>query len=346
MSDTQPNKLSDTQPRKFKWARSIFWIGLLSVFGALLLGAGSGYGIGNAMRLNAEKATVVQSLSEQLVLAQQDFDLGHYDNTRQRLEYIIKKDPNYPGAADLLTKVIVQMAITPTLTLTPTPTITPTPDLRNQDAIFAQAQQQLQNSDWSNLLASLDSLRKSDPTYKTAQVDSMYYTALRNRGVSQINGNTTNLEGGIYDLTLAERFGPLDGTADGLRTGARLYIIGASFWELDWAQASSYFAQVYQFYPNLRDSSNVTAGQRYHDALLKYGDQQASAAKLKDRCAALNSWDTASNISPLDNEYSNKYFSLNLECNPPTATIDPALLITPLVDTPPPAEEPTATPTP
>jgi hypothetical protein len=328
----------------------MFWISLLILFGALLLGAGSGYGVGNIVRLNAEKTLVGKSLSEQFVLAQQDFDLGNYEVVRTRLEYILDKDPNYPGAADMLTKLIVQMAITPTLTFTPTPTITPTPDLRSQEAIFAQAQQHLQNSEWSNVLALLDSLRKADPTYKTAQVDSMYYTTLRNRGYDQITGSRaysegTNLEGGIYDITLAERFGPLDDTAASLRTGARMYIIGASFWQLDWAQASDYFAQVYQFYPNLRDSSNVTAGQRYREALLNYGDQQASATRLKDRCVALETWSRANSISPLDNEYSSKYFALNLECNPPTATTDPALLITPtpeviVIDTP------TPTPTP
>ncbi len=332
--------MSDTQPRKLKWAaRSMFWISLLALLAALLLGAGSGYGYGNILRLNAQKATVVKSLSEQFVLAQQDFDAGNYDNTRKRLEYILKQDPGYPGAGDLLTKVMVQMAITPTLTLTPTPTITPTPDLRSQEAIYAQVQQQLQNSEWSSVLGLLDSLRKADPTYKTAQVDGLYYTALRNRGMDQIMGNrayaqTTNLEGGIYDLTLAERFGPLDGVSDGMRTWARLYIIGASFWELDWGKAVEYFAQVYQYAPNLRDASNFTAGQRYHDALLKYGDQQALASRLKDRCLALNSWHTAANISPLDNDYAYKYQQLDLLCNPPTPTSLPVV------------ETPTVTPTP
>ena len=32
-----------------------------------------------------------------------------------------------------------------------------------------------------------------------------------------------NLEGGIYDLTLAERFAPIDKDADGFRSWARYY---------------------------------------------------------------------------------------------------------------------------
>ena len=314
-------------------------ITVLVLLAAVALGGAAGYGKGIGDRIAVQQTSEGKIVVEQFTLAQKDFAEKHYDAARQRLEYIIKTYPSYPGAADLLTSVIVQMSITPTLTPTPIPSATPTPDLRSQEAIFAQAQEYLKKSEWTNLLASLDSLRKADPTYKAALVDAMYYTSLRNRGMDQIMGNrayadTTNLEGGIYDLTLAERFGPLDGLADGMRTWARYYIIGASFWELDWAQAIDYFAQVSQYAPNLRDASNVTATQRYRTALLKYGDQQASAGKLKDRCAAINSWNAAANISPLDEEYAIKYNQLYLECFPPTPTPEPVV------------ETPTPTPTP
>ncbi|RPH55295.1 MAG: hypothetical protein EHM81_14880 [Chloroflexi bacterium] len=339
MSDTQPIKLSDTQPsassigdtqpRKVKPKGFQLWIVLLVIVGAIALGAFGGYNSGIGARVSAQKTNVAQSLSEQLALAQQDFEAGFYANARGRLEYILKQDPSFPGAAEKLTDVMVKMAITPSPTPTLVPTLTPTPDLRSQEAIFAQAQQHLQNKDWANALAVLDALRKADSTYKTAQVDSMYYTALRNRGVDQIMGTgasqQTNLEGGIYDLTLAERFGPLDGLSDGLRNFARLYIIGASFWDLDWAQAKDYFAQVYQFTPNLRDASGVTATERYRYTLLKYGDLQTNANKLDNRCAALDTWQQAANISPLDAEYVKKFNELNYECNPPTEvpTVEP-----------------------
>jgi len=328
-AETQESAVSDTQPRKLKsMARGAFLISALVLIAAVLLGAGGGYSYGTMQRLNAQKATNVQSLSEQMALAQQDYDAKRYENVRKRLEFVLKQDPGYAGAGDLLAKVMVQMAITPTLTLTPTPTMTPTPDLRSQQTIYTQLKQQMQNKDWTGVLSSLDSLRKTDPTYKTAEVDDMYYSALLNRGMDQILGRgayakTTNLEGGIYDLTLAERFGPLDGVSAGMRTWARTYIVAASFWQLDWAQAVNYFGQVYEYAPNLRDASNYTAAQRYHDALLQYGDQQAAASRLKDRCLALNSWKTAAQISPLDNTYAYKFAQLDLLCNPPTPTSEP-----------------------
>jgi tetratricopeptide (TPR) repeat protein len=338
MSETQPSNLSDTQPRKIKKQplRAGFWISLLILISALALGTTAGYGEGVRERVNAEATLDAQQFSEQFALAQQDFDAGRYDNARQRIEHILGLDPNYPGAAAMLADVLVKQSITPSPVPTATPTITPTPDLRNQDAIFAQAQQQAQGKDWTGLLGSLDSLRKADPTYKVVQVDGWYYAALRNRGVDQIMGQgayaqTTNMEGGIYDLTLAERFGPLDGYADGLRNFARMYITASSFWDVNWPQAVDYFRQVYQFAPNLRDASNVTAGQRLHEALLKYGDQMSASAKMKDRCVALDLWSEAGNISQLNGEYSTKWNQLNNECNPPTE-VPTAVVVPPTAD--------------
>jgi len=356
--DTQPTNLSDTQPRKInkKPARLGFWISLLILIAAPILGSASGYSLGVGDRMNAQETVVSKSLSEQFTLAQQDMDAGRYDVARQRIEYILKQDTGYPGAATMLADILVKQSITPTPLPTATPTITPTPDLRSQEAIFAQTQQQLQSKDWTGLLGSLDSLRKADPSYKVVLVDGMYYTALRNRGVDQIMGQgayaqTTNLEGGIYDLTLAERFGPLDGYADGLRTGARLFILASSFWDANWPEAVNYFRQVAQLYPNLRDASNVTATQRLHDALLKYGDQVSSTkGKLDDRCQALDLWNEARNITALDGEYSTKFNQLNLECNPPTEvpTAVPAAptadtSVAPTADTSAPTAEPSPT---
>jgi tetratricopeptide (TPR) repeat protein len=323
MNETQPNNLSDTQPRKVKKSSLGFWLSLLILLSALALGSAAGYGEGLNERLNAQKTLVAQQLSEQLALAQTDLEAGRYDFARQRLEHILKQDASYPGAAEKLAEVLVKQAITPTPLPTATPTITPTPDLRSQEAIYAQAEKQLQDKDWTGLLGSLDSLRKADPTYKAITVDGMYYSALRNRGVDQLLGTGAyakipNLEGGIYDLTLAERFGPLDGYADGLRTFGRMYIKASSFWDVNWGEAVNYFRQVNQFAPNLRDASNVTASQRLNEALLKYGDQVAAAGKLNDRCAALDLWSEANNITPLDGTYSTRFNQLNLECNPPT----------------------------
>ena len=341
MSDIQPTPiLSDTKPRKTKSRRVGVLISALIVLVAIALGSAAGYAQGMGARMSVQQTSEGKTIAEQYNLAVKDFAEKHYDSARLRLDYILKKNQGYPGAVELLTKLMVAMAITPSLTPTTIPSATPTPDLRAQEAIFAQAQEQLKASEWTNALTLLDSLRKDHRQYKAAWVDGMYYSGLRNRGMDQILGvrayaQTTNLEGGIYDLTLAERFGPLDGLADGSRTWARMYIIGASFWELDWSKAVYYFEQVADQAPNLRDASNITASQRYYQALLKYGDYQvATGGRQKDRCLALDTWAKAMNIGSLDEQYTNKFNELNLECNPPTQTAEPIPV------------DPTATPVP
>ena len=108
------------------------------------------------------------------------------------------------------------------------------------------------------------------------------------RGVEKITTacQDVNLEGGIYDLTLAEHFvgdGNLDAFAESLRTYARLYIIAASYWDQDWFQAQNFFAQVMTGYPNMSDSSCKNATRRWVEATLKIADQYIAAG---DPCRA------------------------------------------------------------
>lgn len=351
MSESNPNNLSSTQPNKIKRrGGASFWISLLVLLAVITVGSLGGYSLGISERVAAEKNQLTGQLDEQFALARQEMDAGRYEVARQRLEFILSKDASYPGVSEMLVEAQVKLSITPTLPPTPTPTLTPTPDMRAQEIILANARQQIQNNDWNGALASLDALRKADPTYHVIEVDGMYYIALRNRGIDQILGRgafqDTNLEGGIYDLTLAERFGPLDNQALSLRAGARMFIQASSFFEVDWPQAVTYFGEVYRLYPGLRDATGITAGQRYRESLLNYGDIKAEEQRMKDRCIAIDLWNEAAAISPLDNAYTAKYNQLFNECYPPTPTVDPATLVTPTPEATvePPTPEPSPTP--
>jgi hypothetical protein len=138
----------------------------------------------------------------------------------------------------------------------------------------------------------------------------MYYIALRSRGVCKIYPQSflpnascqdlnINLEGGIYDLTMAERFGPLDDAADALRTWARLYIAGASFWDQDWVQVKSYFAQVMANMPYLSDSSCTSATERWRLASIDYANQLMNKG---DYCAAEDQFQEAFTIDTPKNQ--------------------------------------------
>ena len=347
LENTQPQKtveLDDTQPIKPIKKPSRWRTTLVSILGFLLLvglGAFSGYSSGVNQRVQAEKSITSQQLSEQFSFALVDIEFGRYYNAKQRLQYILSKDPGYPGAQQKLTEVLVVSSIP---TSTPIPTLTSTPDFSGAESAFQRAQQLTNAQDWPGALGALDTIRKLDSSYNTAQVDGMYYFALRNYGFDLIT-KEGNLEGGIYHLTLAERFGPLDNTAIGLREGARMYITGASFWELDWLQALNYFSQVGIGWPSLWDGT-MTASQRYYIASMRYGDELFNQQKF---CAANEQYANAQAIGALDQISDGNAAEAYIQCFPPTATleiiitptatVDPALLV-------PPTETPTTAPVP
>jgi tetratricopeptide (TPR) repeat protein len=240
----------------------------------LLIAAGSAYtGYRSAIqeRLSFQATQVAGDTQAQFDLALQDIQAGRFDLARQRLEYIIQLDPSYPGVAEQLALVLQELRTTATPTFAPTPTLTPTPDLRGRDELFVQAQSLLLSEKWSEAIDTLLVLRKKNPDFMAIKVDGMLFVALRNRGIDKI-ANEADLEGGTYDLSLAERFGPLDVEAKNWRDWAELYILGASFWDVNWEQAVFYFSELAPVTPNLRDGSGWTAVDRYLLALLGFGD--------------------------------------------------------------------------
>ncbi len=318
---TQPSApvsehLGSTQPttpiKRSRRGRAFLFntIGLIVILALAILG---GYGSGLSVRTANESTVKAQQLGEQFQYALVDIQFQRYDNAKQRLEYVIKNDPQFPGAQQKLTEVLVLMnAPTPTVT----PSLTPTPDFSGAEQAFAKAQQLIAAQDWSNALSALDQVRKLGPSYNTSQVDGMYYFALRNYGYALVQQG--NLEGGIYYFTLAERFGPLDRDATGLRQGARYYLIGASFWQLDWKQSLDYFNQVAGY--GLWDGT-YTTNQRIYIASMRYGDQLLG---MNDACGAVAQYEKAQQIQALDEEAQKGYNKAYQECYPPTATLAPA----------------------
>jgi tetratricopeptide (TPR) repeat protein len=352
--------LGSTQPSptiKKTWRGRTFLFYALGLIVILILAILAGYASGISVRTRNQSSQISQQLAEQYQYALVDIEFGRYANARQRLEFIIAHEPTYPGAQQKLTEVLV-LSNEPTPTLTPS--LTPTPDFSGAEQAFAQAQQLIAAQDWPGALRTLDQIRKLDQNYMTSQVDGMYYFALRNYGYHLII-KQGNLEGGIYHFTLAERFGPLDRDANSLREGARYYLIGASFWELNWEQALFYFQQVYAGYPGLWDGTS-TAGERFFTASMRYGDQLVTEERW---CDAVAQYESAQAIGGLDAAAQEGYERAYLECYPPTPTIDLTLSVTPIVVTvdpaltvttppptaaattevPPPTEPPTEVPT-
>lgn len=349
LGSTQPNLKVNNKPPKTGRGRTLLFnaLGLIVV---LLLAILAGYGSGISVRQKTETSVNAELIATQFQYALVDIEFGRYANAQQRLEWIIQRDPTFPGAQEKLTEVLV-LRNEPTPTLTPS--LTPTPDFSGAEQAFLQAQQQIAAQDWPGALGTLDQIRKLDPTYKTSQVDGMYYFALRNYGYNLIT-QQGNLEGGIYHFTLAERFGPLDRDANGLREGARYYLIGASFWELDWEQALFYFNQVAGY--GLWDGT-MTVAERIHFASMRYGDQ---FLEQEQYCDAVTQYQNAQAIGALDPQAEEGFARAYNQCFPATETPTPTLIVTPstpggITDTPSgdkptdtpaaPTETPTETPT-
>ncbi len=319
---TKPSKpVSKTKPKRGR-TFLLYALILLVILGIAVF---SGYQSGIGIRRDTRAQAMAQQLGEQFQNTIVDIEFGRYEIAKQRLEWIIDNDPSFPGAQEKLTEVLVQINLQENyVPPTATPAPTSTPDFSGVQEAFARAQQLIAAQNWPGALSALDESRKLDATYQTSQVDGMYYFALRNNGYDLIT-KEGNLEGGIYYITLAERFGILDANANGVREGARYYLLGASFWELNWEQTLFYFNQVYSGWPGLWDGT-MTASDRFRIASMRYGDEFYGQEKF---CDAVVQYENAQRIGQLDQLAQQNYNRAYVQCFPATATPDPSLLFTP-----------------
>ncbi|HEY3343939.1 MAG TPA: hypothetical protein VGJ97_03360 [Anaerolineaceae bacterium] len=333
---------SQAEPTVRRKSRRGLWFlaGILSLVLLSAAGAYLGYQDAIRQRLAKQASSVTVEAATQFQLGLQDLTAKNYYQARQRFEYVIRIDPSFPGAQDKLGEALFQMSITATPTLAPTPTMTPTPDTRGEVELFNQAKQLLANKQWDQVVQTLDSLRKANLQYQALKVDGMYYIALRNRGADKIL-KLGQLQEGLYDLALAERFGPLDADANGYRVWANLYLTGAAYWKVDWAKSVDYFSQIYPYYPGLRDPSGMTATERYRLASVGWGDQLVLDGKP---CDALKHFQAALDLSP-DPTVQQKATAAGNACSGPSRPNPTARPTSGAVVTQPAAQPTTAAPT-
>jgi tetratricopeptide (TPR) repeat protein len=290
-TDTKPTSIA----RRGRVGVWLLWI-LITGFslGVMVLSGGLlGYWSGQQESQHLQAIEVVINIQEQYQLGLRDMNSGRYDLARQRFEFVLAHDPGYPGATDKLTETMRILYATATPTpLPPTDTPVPTRDLGPVQDIFNQAQASFEQADWDGVINTIVALRKVDPSYRAVDVDSLLYRTFLSRGVDKIRKNN-DLEGGIYDLALAERFGPVNANAQNWRNLARYYLIGSGFWEADPGQAVYYFGMVAAAAPYLRDASGWTATERYRASLIQYGDLFASKG---DWCNAQEQYNNALGI--------------------------------------------------
>lgn len=324
--EAAPKKRATKIPRR--WRVVLFGIFLFLVLTAA--GTGWGYYQGIQERMDQEKNTRLEVAAKHYIYGEQQLMAGNYELARRQFEYVIQVYPQYPNITQKYADVLVALA----KSNQPTPLASTTPDLRNQGAeqLYNQALQQLQAKQWSDLINTLEALRDISLSYRTLEVDGMYYIALRYGAIDAIL-QQGDLETGLYYLAVAQRYAPLDKDAVNYANWARLYLQGATYWGVDWANVVQYFSQLYAAFPYMRDMNGWTAIDRYRKGLEAYGDFLLASDKP---CDALTQYQNAAGLSSTD-LLQTKIGKANSACNPsqPTAM--------PLLDTPE-AETPTDTP--
>jgi tetratricopeptide (TPR) repeat protein len=274
-ADGKGKSLSTSRIRKY------WWIILFPLFLTVVVAVAAltGYQRGLKDRQTAQVQQETSALLDQFNLGIEDLTAGRYDLAKQRAEYILSVDPNNEaaiGLLDLALKALNQPTLTPTALVTATMTTpTATPDLSSVESHYASAEAAFNRGDWNEAIALFVDLRANHSDYRKEDVDQMLFTALRNRGFNNILQG--NQEQGIYDLSLAERFGPLDNQAASWRRSAEFYLFANSYVGLDWLQA-------YQLFSDLCGAAIWDSCYKFALSARSYGDLLLATA---DPCGAL-----------------------------------------------------------
>jgi tetratricopeptide (TPR) repeat protein len=251
---------------------------LLAVLGGAVY---AGYRAGETQRADQIRATQTIELKVQFDLGATDLAAGRYTTAIARFEYVVKIDPDYPGAAERLAEARAALQVTPLPTSAPT-----LPASKDPAEIFARAEQAYAARDWDGVIALLAQLHALDPEHQDVKADGMLFSALRNRGIARIQGDA--MEAGMRDLDQARAFGPLDDEALSYRAWARLYLEAQSYWGLDWQEASEILQQLYVLAPNFKDTTS-----KYYEATVNYARQLDAAG---DPCGAATQYTTAQTL--------------------------------------------------
>ena len=104
-------EVPSTSKKKRKRSTWPLWtiLGILGLIAVAAISAFSGYQSGITLRTDAKETQVASEIQQQFDLAQQDMANKQYDRARQRLQYVIQLDPNYPGATEKLADVLLEL---------------------------------------------------------------------------------------------------------------------------------------------------------------------------------------------------------------------------------------------
>jgi tetratricopeptide (TPR) repeat protein len=304
MSTLEPTPVAEpkTAPkRRFP----VFWVVIGALLLSILAGSVAGYFVGKDRFARNHEASVFAFDLEQFQLAGSDIAAGNYSVALQRLDAILKNEPDFPGAADLREKALVGMDATPTPLPTETPVPSPTLDAPRAEQLLAQAKQQFVDKLYPEMIKTLLTMKVEIPDYQPERIDGLIWVALRFNGVHLIK-ETNRLTEGMYYLDLASNYAPLDKEAANLMSFAQnflaTYQAAYYFKTKDIEKSLTYFEAAIALLPYYSDRLIPD----YVDVLVQNGDSlvnqnacvawwfyERALARLPDNEAALKGRDYA-----------------------------------------------------
>jgi len=205
---------------------------------------------------------------------------GKLQLAKADFEYVLKINPNYPGAREQLTQ------IADLLTVKPTPTFAAQVNVTQQ--LYETGVKAYDQKKWQTAIEILSQVRVIDPAYEKDRINQMIYQAALTYGLQLLKED--RLEEAIAYLDQAAYLKPLPAEAELEAQYARMYITARAYWNVNWEKAIESFGELYKIGPGYRDTFA-----RYVEAYIQYGDERTRAG---DPCAAQTQYEEALKFRP------------------------------------------------
>jgi hypothetical protein len=243
---------------------------------------------GQTLRSERARTQLQEEMVQQMSLARSDIEASNYALAERRLEWVLQRDPNYPGAQTLYAQarsrgqqLLTPQAPPPSPTPPPTPMPTPTaaaPEGQlDPGQELARLRQLLADEKWEESVTAVAAFQLRFPDYERPETDRLLYQANIGYGLKLLY--TPQVELGLFYLAQAARLGDLPEEVADQRFWGELYLLAAGFYGVDWNAAVFYFRDLCLAAPFFQN-----ACQRLHAALVAHGDMYAA---LEDWCPAV-----------------------------------------------------------
>jgi hypothetical protein len=228
---------------------------------------------GQALSVENARQSLEEEIERQMTNARKDVEDGNYSLALRRLDWIMARQPEYPGLNALQQEARAGMEFRLAPTPSPAPSMTPLaeeiPDeIDDRSEAFSELQKIAEGADWQMAVEEISAFQIKYPDFRRREIDTLLYNAYINLGSTLLTGDQVEL--GLFYLAQAETLGDLPADIEDQRTWAELYLAGIGFYGVDWATTVFYFRDLCAAAPFYQDAC-ITL----REALVAYGDQYA-----------------------------------------------------------------------